>query len=112
VQDQLFTVEGEIEQLTAEESSLFDQATFATLDVVLQSAAPAHRPARPSAMGRAVSLAGRNTVAVVRAIVLALGWVFPAAVVVLIAGGLLWVRRRRRASGSGTDAGPAPVAAP
>ena len=111
VQDQLFTVEGEIEQLTAQESSLVNQATFATLDVALQSSAPAHRSA-PSAVGRSVSLAERNTVAVVRGIVLALGWAFPAAAVALVAGAVLWVRRRRRPGSGGADAGPTPVAAP
>jgi hypothetical protein len=112
VQDQLFTVEGEIEQLTAQEGSLVDQATFATLDVALRSTAPLPPPPRQGAMGRAVSLAGRNTVAVVRGIVLALGWVFPVAVVALVGGGVLWLRRRRRISGTdtGTSAGPAPAA--
>jgi len=112
VQDQLFTVEGEIEQLTAQESSLVDQATFATLSVALQtSAPPVHRPTHPNAVSRAISLAGKNTVAVGRGIVLVVGWAFPAAVAAMIAGGVLWARRRRRTSGAGTgaDAGPSPV---
>lgn len=106
VQDQLFNVEGEIEELTAQESSLIDQATFATLDVSLQTAAAvAPRPTHPNAIGRAVSLAGRNTVAVVRGIVLALGWAFPAAVAVLLAGGVFGLRRRRRAGVAASQLG-------
>ena len=106
VQDQLFNVEGEIEELTAQESSLIDQASFATLNVSLQTAVVvAPRPTHPNAIGRAVSLAGRNTVAVVRGIVLALGWAFPAAIAVLLAGGVLWLRRRRRASGAAGQLG-------
>jgi hypothetical protein len=113
VQDQLFTVEGEIEQLTAQESSLADQATYATLTVALStSAPPVHRPAHPNAVSRAVALAARNTVAVGRGLVLLVGWAFPAAVVAIIAGGVLWARRRRRISGAGrrTDSDPSPAA--
>jgi hypothetical protein len=115
VQDQLFNVEGEIEELTAQETSLVDQATFATLDVALQTtAAPAPTPKRPNAIARAVSLAGRNSVAVVRGVVFALGWVFPAAVVALIAGAVLWLRRRRQIGqpGQGADVGAATASAP
>jgi Ca-activated chloride channel family protein len=109
VQDQLFTVEGEIEQLTAQASTLVNQATFATLDVSLHgAAAAAHHAARSGAIARAISLAGRNTVAMVRGVVLAVGWAFPAAVVAFLAGGVLWVRRRRRLGGSGTATGGSP----
>jgi len=112
VQDQLFSVEGEIEQLTAQESSLVNRASFATLDVALQSAGPAPRPARQGALSRALSLAGRNTVAVARGVLLAAGWAFPAALAALMVGAVLWVRRRRRMDGTGGEAGPAPLAAP
>jgi Ca-activated chloride channel family protein len=110
VQNQLFSVEGEIEQLAAQESSLLNQATFATLNVALR-APLAHAPRGQGAIGRAVSIARRNTVAAVRGVVVALGWAFPAAVVALLAGGVLWIRRRRRESGTG-GASPAPVGAP
>jgi len=113
VQDQLFTVEGEIEQLTAQESSLVNQASFATLTLGLQSVPLApHHPAGKSALSRAVSLAGRNTVAAVRGVLLAAGWVFPAAVLALAAWVVFWARRRRRVGGTGGESGPAPVAAP
>ena len=113
VQDQLFTVEGEIEQLTAQESSLVNQASFATLDVGLQSVPVApHHPAGRSAISRAVTLAGHNTVAVIRDVLLAAGWAFPAALVALAVGTVIWARRRRRISGGSGGTGPTPVPAP
>jgi hypothetical protein len=112
VQDQLFSVEGEIEQLTAQESSLVNQASYATLALALQSAAVASHLAKPGAFSRAVTLAGHNTVAVLRSVLLAAGWAFPAAVVALAAGAVLWTRRRRRIAGTGSGTGPAPAATP
>jgi Ca-activated chloride channel family protein len=110
VQNQLFNVEGEIEQLTAQDSSLVNQATFATLNVAL-TAPLVVAPTGQGAIGRAVTVARRNTVLMVRGVVVALGWAFPGAALALLAGGVLWVRRRRRTTGTG-DASPAPVGAP
>jgi hypothetical protein len=97
VQDQLFGVEGDVEQLSAEEGSLIDQATFATLTAELSPrAAPVRRPAkgRENSFVRAVKLAAHNTAVAARGVVLAVGWAFP----LLLLGAVLfcawWARRR------------------
>ncbi|MGO9558128.1 MAG: DUF4349 domain-containing protein [Acidimicrobiales bacterium] len=97
VQNELFSVESEIEQLTADESSLLNKATYATLSVSIQPfsshAKPVVKP-RTDAVKRAFNLAGHNTVVGLRDIALAVGWTFPLLVLASIAGALLWVRRR------------------
>jgi hypothetical protein len=97
VQNELFAVEGDIEVLSAEESSLINRATEATLTVRLaERAAPAghHRPAE-LAVVRAAKLAGHNTVLAVRGALLAVGWSAPALSVLAVGAGLLLLRRRR-----------------
>lgn len=111
VQNQLFGVQGDIEQLTAEESSLVNRATYATLDVSV-SPLPVHKPAAKhvvteGALLHAVKLAGHNTAVAVRAIVVALGWSFP--VIVLAAIALVaWRLQRRRTAGR--PSAPSPLA--
>jgi hypothetical protein len=98
VQDQLFGVEGEIEQLTAQENSLVDQATYATLTVSLKplaaAAAPKVKPKVANALVRALKLAGHNTAVGVRAVALAIGWAFPLLVIAALVA-LAWRLRRR-----------------
>jgi hypothetical protein len=98
VQDQLFGVEGDIEQLDAQESSLIDRATFATLTVQLSPLAPhlvpKPKPKPENAFVRAAKLAAHNTTVAVRAVVVALGWAFP--LIVLSALALAGWRMRRR----------------
>ena len=97
VQDQLFGVEGDIEQLSAQEGSLVDRATFATLTVELSPrVVPLPGPKRPhqNAFVRAVKLAAHNTAVAARAVVLAVGWAFPFLLLALGLFGAWWVRRR------------------
>jgi hypothetical protein len=106
VQDQLFGVESDIEQLTAQQSSLIDRATYATLSVTLVPLAAHSAPkAKPgeNAVVHALKTAGHNTAVAARAIVLAIGWAFPIIVLAAIAFGI-W-RLRRRITGRH---GPAP----
>jgi hypothetical protein len=95
VQNQLFNVEGEIEQLTAQENSLVNQATYATLTVTIEPAPARHvLPARPNAVNRAFKTALHNTAVAARSVVYALGWAFPGLVLLVI--GLFAVRFARR----------------
>lgn len=96
VQDQLFGVEGgEIQQLGAEQGSLVDRVTYATLSVDLTPLAPfAPEPVRENAFLRAISLALHNSWVGTRAVLLAIGWAFPLVVVGLL--GLAGWRLRRR----------------
>lgn len=96
VQNELFSVEGQIESLAAEEGSLLNRATYGTLFVAIVplSAAVVPHKKGEDAVVRAVRLAVHNCLAVLRAIALGLGWAFPA---FLVAGALalaLWLRRR------------------
>ena len=97
VQNELFSVESEIEQLTADESSLLNKATYATLSVGIQPfgthAKPVVKP-HTDAVKRALTLAGHNTVVALRDVALAVGWAFPLLVLAGIAGAVLFVRRR------------------
>jgi Domain of unknown function (DUF4349) len=98
-ENELFTVEGEIEQLTAQRASLLNQATFATLTVELTAAAPPPpkvRSHRENVVLRSVKLAWHNLAVAAHGLVLAVGWGFPALVAAAL-GLLVWrVRRRRR----------------
>jgi len=108
VQDQLFGVEGEIEQLTAQENSLLDHASFATLSVDLTpKAAPVAAPHhKQGAIARVWHLAGHNTVLALRTLAIAAGWAFPIVIIAAVVGALwLWRRRRSR------SAPPAPLSA-
>jgi hypothetical protein len=97
VQNQLFQVRQQLEQLTAQQASLDNRVTFATLEVQLaELPAVAHRPEpRPNPVVRAVHLAGENSAAVAKGAVLAVGWLFPVLVLVGL-GGVVWLVVRRR----------------
>ncbi|MGO9197743.1 MAG: DUF4349 domain-containing protein [Acidimicrobiales bacterium] len=97
VQNELFSVEGQIEQLTGDESSLLDKATYATLSVEIQPFLSHSKPvskARPDAVTRAFNLAGHNLVVGLRGLALAIGWAFPILLLASLAGAVLWLRRR------------------
>jgi hypothetical protein len=100
VQNELFSVEGDVEQLSAEESSLVSQATDGTLTVSIEPVAAAHKKPKPhaNAVLHALRLAGHNTVVALRALALGVGWAFPAVIVAAVglAGWLVWRRRKRR----------------
>ena len=109
VQNQLFSVEGEIEQLTAQQGSLLNQVTYATLTVTIAplAAAPPAKPKPANSVSRAAKLAVHNSAVAVRSIVLALGWAFPALVIGIVA--LIAWRLRRR---TGSRPTPAPATEP
>lgn len=96
VQNELFSVEGQIETLSAEASSLLNRVTYATLSVAIQPkpAVVRARPTRRDALSRALDLAGHNALAALRGVALAIGWSFPIWLLALVLGGLWWLRRR------------------
>jgi hypothetical protein len=97
VQNELFTVEGEVEQLSAQESSLLNHATFATLTVSIEpGAAPVHKrhKTNQNIVARALHLAAHNTVVVLKSIALVVGWSFPL-LVAAAALTLAWLMRRQ-----------------
>jgi hypothetical protein len=102
VEDQLFGVEQQIEELTAQQSSLANQVTYATLNVILAVAPAPPVKARPKAPVNAVVRGARsalhNTAASLHGIALGLGDAFPA--ILLAAAGVAvfaFMRRRRGA---------------
>ena len=109
VQNELFTVESEIEQLSAQQASLDNQTTYATLTVnLVSSATPAAvkpKPRRENTFSRGVKLAWHNLAVAVRAIVLGVGWAFPLLVAAALAY-VVWRLRRRRGMTTPSPAGP------
>ncbi len=112
IQQELFSLQGQIQTLVAQQGSLDNQVTYATLTVTLTtSAVPVHhrapRPAAPaSTLSRFWHLASSHTVAVARSVVLAVGWSAPAVVVAVAAGGVWLGLRRRRHHGGGHEPTP------
>lgn len=103
VQDQLFNVRTQLEQLQAQQASLSDQATYSTLTVTLHepvaAGGPVPRPVHESLLERAWHRATHNTAAVASSVVLLLAWLTPALVVgAVVAPVWLIIRRRRRHS--------------
>jgi hypothetical protein len=99
IQNQLFNLRTQIEQLNGQQSQLNDKATYATIAIQVLEAGPASGPTPPPkprpTLVRAWSLAGHNIVAVLDGAALAVGWVAPVLVVALLAlPALLWWRRR------------------
>jgi hypothetical protein len=109
VQNELFTVESEIEQLSAQQASLDNQTTYATLTVNLVSsatrAAVKPKPRGENTLSRGVKLAWHNLAVAVRAVVLGVGWAFPLLVAAALAY-VVWRLRRRRGMTSPSPAGP------
>lgn len=110
VQDKLFGVRTQIEQLGAQQGSLSDRAAYASMTVTLHEPAPAVvRPPRPvhdGLLARAWQRAAHNSAAVVSGLVLLLAWLAPALAVALVVGpvALLVLRRRRRAAAASAAA--------
>jgi hypothetical protein len=107
VQNELFTVESEIEQLSAQQSLLDNQTAYGTLTVNLVApAVPLGKKSRPeNTLSRGVKLAWHNLAVAARGIVLGVGWAFPLLIVAAL-GFLFWRIRRRRALTTPTPAGP------
>ncbi|MDA8286786.1 MAG: DUF4349 domain-containing protein [Actinomycetota bacterium] len=103
IQNELFTLQGEIQQVQAQRNGLANRVAYATLSVTLAAkvAAGAHHRARPGALARFWQLASGHTVQTVRGLFLAIGWFAPGILVLAAAGlvyaGLRWRRRRARA---------------
>jgi Ca-activated chloride channel family protein len=97
VENQLFSVEQQIEQLTAQKNSLADQVAYATLTLDLVTPAPPAKPSpRPTnAVLHGSRIALHNTAAALHSVALVIGEAFPALVVASAAGLVLWLRRRR-----------------
>ena len=115
IQNELFTLQGEIQQVQAQRNGLANQVAYATLSVTLAGkvvAAGADHRARPGALARFWQLASGHTAQTVRGLFLAIGWFAPGILVLAIAGlayaGLRWRRRRARA---GATRPPGPDAA-
>jgi hypothetical protein len=97
VENQLFSVEQQIEELTAQKSGLANQVAYATLTLDLVTVPP---PAKPSPVPTNAVLHGsrialHNTAAALHAVALVIGEAFPVLVVASLAGLVLWLRRRR-----------------
>ena len=112
VQNSLFEVRQQIEQLEAQRANLEQAASLATLQVSLFEPGAAFRP-QPTepekglagAFGRAVDAAE----SVVAGMIVVLGWLTPLAVIALLAWGISRLFRNRSRKG---QAGPHPTEAP
>lgn len=115
VQDQMFAVRTQLEQLQAQQASLADQASYATLTVTLHEpgAAAAAKPSRENVFERAWERAVSNSAAVGSGIILALAWSTPLLALAAVAGlGYRLVRGRRRRPTAATPATSATPATP
>ena len=103
VRERLSSTRAQIEQLAAQQASLDDQASFATIDVSLAEAgaAPATVPSEPaSGLARSVDQALDGALAVVGGVIVVVGYGAPVVAMVLLAwggwrlAGRLHLRRR------------------
>lgn len=106
VQEQLFTVEGQVQQLSAQQSSLLGRVTYATISVAITQP-PAPAAPRRSLLSRGWSLATSNVVSALRAVVLAIAWAAPFWLLGLLGTGV-WVLWRRRRGFAARAAEPEP----
>lgn len=106
VENQLFGVEQQIEELSGQQSSLANQVTYGTLTVNLSAIVPPVRPTPPkapqNAFAQGARLALHNTAASLHDIAIAVGAAFPVLVVVaLFLAGFGLARRRKRPAAEG-----------
>ena len=99
IQQQLFALQGQIQELTAQQSSVANQVRYATISVDLSAPGPVttvHRSVHPSTLTRFWRLASSHTTGAVRAVFLGIGWSAPLLIAGLVAGAGFAVLRRRR----------------
>ena len=105
IQDQLFNVRTQIEQLEAEQANLDDQATFSTITVSLYEPGVAFTPTpepEPTILSKAWDDATGGALNVLGGMVVILGYAVPLAALALVGWGVWsltapWRRRRRSA---------------
>jgi Domain of unknown function (DUF4349) len=110
IQDQVFGLQSQIQQLSAQQAALADEVSYATVSVQLTvPPIPAHRPPPEGTPARTWHLAVSNSAAVLRGIVLTLGWLAPLLILGLVVGlpGAWWWRRRQRSSAPAAAGPPA-----
>ncbi len=106
IQDQLFNVRTQIEQLEAERANLNDQATFSTITVSMYEPGVAFTPIpepEPSILAQAWDDATTAALNVLGGMVVVLGYALPLAAVALLGAAIWsltapWRRRRRRSA--------------
>lgn len=105
IQDQLFNVRTQIEQLEAEQANLNDQSTFSTITVSMYEPGVAFTPApdpEPTILSKAWDDATGGALNVLGGMVVILGYAVPLAALALVGWGVWsltapWRRRRRSA---------------
>ena len=100
IQDQVFALQSQIQQLSAQQAALAGEVSYATLSVELTAptvATPRPRPHHQPTLSRTWHLAVSNTAAVSKGIVLTLGWLAPLLILAVVVGApaAFWWRRRR-----------------
>ena len=109
IQDQVFALQSQIQQLSAQQAALSDQVSYATVSVQLTVLpVAAHRPAHEGTPARTWHLAVSHSAAVLRGIVLTLGWLAPLLILGLAVGvpAARWWRRRQHSSGPAAAGNP------
>lgn len=98
IQGQLFTLQTQIQQLSGQQGTLADQTAYATISVEVTAPLAVASVSRPhhSVWSRAGHAAAANSAAVVRALVLSVGWSAPILVIAAVAGLPFAIRWRRR----------------
>ena len=105
VQQQLFAIREQIEQLAAQQAQLTDAVSFATLRVSLFEPGASLRPddREPTSLGEALERAWDAAVTVVGTVVIGLGYLIPLAALALL-GWIVWRRTRTGVATAGSPA--------
>jgi len=109
IQNELFDIQGQIEELDGRLRYLHDQADMSTITMLLaQPAAAPHHPGHATAIGSALRRSWQRATDVVTAVIVGAGVVIPVALLALVAllaaGWLLPVVRRRTSQAIDTTA--------